>query len=693
MTRIANISLGTPRPGVTDLEVSLGEQRFHVSRYSVGRDFDRVRQLLRELDGDADVIAISGLIPSVTVFDETYSHREVDALLALPTSTPVVTGQDLRSLYQRWCLRHLARTEPDLLGGRSVGMYMGLLDLELAPIVEEAARVVRFGDPFLHLRVPTVLTSVAQLMNYARVTAPLLALRPMSSLSANRGLLYGQLHELWAKKMATVDVIVGPWAHLQTFGGKELDGKIVITDRAAPHAIAWLRERGVAHVAAAYPSLALQHNLDWSVMEAMLWATEGRLRASSSSSSDRELALRGLDRLADGPQVQRFFDLPQRRRRYAFVVQPRDQKDLLRYPLLKPVSRLPAPARSVVEWLVAQTPARRYGEVVGAVSDDGKEADGLVIALPSTPDAQAKVSPRRARRQLRRAVRRAEEWGAEIVSLGPTARPMVEAAAAVARHARIPVTTGHAYQASTTFAAARSAVLRMGFVKADATADGTSTTPSLLRARCLVLGASGSFGSVAAHLCAGEYSDVVLAGPRPDRLLELKTAIEESGAGATVTCTTEPKDELAVADLIIVCTGRGDAVVDIARVKPGCVICDVARPPALSPEDALARKDVLVIDGGVVELPGRAKMDCDIGLPGRAIYATLAEATLLALEGRFESFSSAAAAPLERVREIDEIGRRHGARLAALRGPGGVVTDEDIELCRAAALDRRAARP
>jgi predicted amino acid dehydrogenase len=420
-------------------------------------------------------------------------------------------------------------------------------------------------------------------------------------------------------------------------------------------------------------------------MEAMLWVTDGQLRSSSPSASGREAALRGLDRLADAPQVQRFFDLPHRRRRYAFVVQPRHQKDLLRHPLLKPVARLPAPARRVVEWLVAQTPPRRYGELIGAVSDAGAEADGLVIALPSTPDAQAHVSPRRARRQLRRAFRRAEEWGAEIVSLGPTARPMVEAAAAVARTARIPVTTGHAYQASTTFAAARSAVLRMGFIVP--TDDGT-----LLRARCLVLGASGSFGAVAAHLCAGEYSEVVLAGPRPDRLLELKTTIEESGSRATVTCTTEADQELAVADLVIVCTGRGERVVDIDRVKPGCVICDVARPAALSAEAALKRSDVLVIDGGVVELPGRAKMTCDIGLPGRSIYATLAEATLLALEGRFESFSSAAATPLERVREIDEIGRRHGARLAALRGPGGVVTDEDIELCRAAALQQRGER-
>ena len=82
----------------------------------------------------------------------------------------------------------------------------------------------------------------------------------------------------------TVDVVVGPWSHLQTFGGPELAGKVVITDRAAPHVVDFLLERGVVHVAATYPSVALPHNLDWSVMEAMLWITDGNVGTVRSSS-------------------------------------------------------------------------------------------------------------------------------------------------------------------------------------------------------------------------------------------------------------------------------------------------------------------------------------------------------------------------------------------------------------------------
>ncbi|HEY4223322.1 MAG TPA: hypothetical protein VGO62_18315 [Myxococcota bacterium] len=677
MTRIANVSLGAARAEIAERSVSLGEQRFTVTRYGVDRDLARARSLLAELDGQVDVIALSGVFPSVAVAGESYTHPEVDALLALPQATPVVTGHDLRTIYQRWCLRHLVRTEPDLFGGRAAAFYMGILDLELVPVVDEAARALRLGDPFLHLRVPAVLESAQQLAAYARVVAPLLVRRAMSSL-ASGGAWYRRLRERWAERMAEADVFVAPWAQLQSFGGAELSGKIVVTDRAAPHVLQFLAERGVVHTIATYPSAALAHHLDWSVLEAMLWSL-----GSPATRTDAESALRGLSSLAASPEVQRFGALPQRRRRFAFVVQPRDQRDLLRHPALKPVARMPKRVRNAVEMLVGLTRPRAYGAMTGAHGVDGARADGLVIALPSTPSSASSTSTRQARRQLRSALKRAERWGAEIVALGPTARAMVEASGSIGKSVRVPVTTGNALQASTAFAAARAAVLRLGFVPL------ASSSGALLALRCLILGASGSFGSVAAHLCADEYSDVILAGPRPDRLLELKTAIDEGGARdkrAHIVCTTEPESEIARADLIIVATGvHGPGTMELARVKPGCVVCDVGRPASITSQAAQARPDVLVIDGGVVEIPG-AELDCDLGLPGTAIYATLAEATVLALEGRFESYSGGAPISLERVREIAAIGKRQGVRLAALRGPGGVVTDEDVALCREAAL-------
>ncbi|MEZ4567208.1 MAG: hypothetical protein R2860_09655 [Desulfobacterales bacterium] len=63
-------------------------------------------------------------------------------------------------------------------------------------------------------------------------------------------------------------------------------------------------------------------------------------------------------------------------------------------------------------------------------------------------------------------------------------------------------------------------------------------------------------------------------------------------------------------------------VLDITKVKPGCVITDVARPLDLSPKDVAKRPDVLVIESGEILLP--VSKNERYGLP-QVAYACLAE--------------------------------------------------------------------
>jgi hypothetical protein len=125
------------------------------------------------------------------------------------------------------------------------------------------------------------------------------------------------------------------------------------------------------------------------------------------------------------------------------------------------------------------------------------------------------------------------------------------------------------------------------------------------------------------------------------------------------------------------------------KVKPGCVITDVARPLDLPPEEVAKRPDVLVIESGEIELPGDVRMK-NIGLPKGVAYACLAETIVLALEGRFENFTVGRAIEWEKVREIYKMGLRHGMKLAAISGVNGPFTDEDIARVRELALAARA---
>ena len=115
----------------------------------------------------------------------------------------------------------------------------------------------------------------------------------------------------------------------------------------------------------------------------------------------------------------------------------------------------------------------------------------------------------------------------------------------------------------------------------------------------------------------------------------------------------------------------------------------MARPLDLPPEEVAKRPDVLVIESGEIQLPGDVKMK-NIGLPKGVAYACLAETIVLALEGRFESFTVGRNIEWEKVREIYRLGLKHGMKLAAISGVNGVYSDADIRRVRKLALEARA---
>ncbi len=205
----------------------------------------------------------------------------------------------------------------------------------------------------------------------------------------------------------------------------------------------------------------------------------------------------------------------------------------------------------------------------------------------------------------------------------------------------------------------------------------------------MVVGASGAIGSVCARLLALAVDELWLVSPETAKLLQIKEEIEQEGARATVHVSTDPSGALPEMDMIVTATSAaGQKVLDIMRVKPGCVITDVARPLDMSPEEVAKRPDVLVIESGEVELPGDVQMG-DIGLPDGVAYACLAETIVLALDGRYENFTVGRSISWPKVKEIYRLGLKHGMKLATISGVNGPYTDEDFERVRAAALAAR----
>ena len=207
----------------------------------------------------------------------------------------------------------------------------------------------------------------------------------------------------------------------------------------------------------------------------------------------------------------------------------------------------------------------------------------------------------------------------------------------------------------------------------------------------MVIGATGSSGSVCARLLAQAIYDVVLVSSEPAKLSELKRKIQAETPGAQVTIATHADELVGECDLIVTATSAfGQRVIDITKCKPGAVICDVARPPDIGEAEAALRPDVLVIESGEVLIPGDINFGYDIGLPPKTSYACLAETALLAMEGRFEDYTLGRNIELERVKEIYRLFKKHGFKLAGLRSFGKYITEEDVAQRRALAEELRA---
>jgi predicted amino acid dehydrogenase len=362
--------------------------------------------------------------------------------------------------------------------------------------------------------------------------------------------------------------------------------------------------------------------------------------------------------------------------RFAFVIHPLSIEHLHRHHALRWCRRLP---EASVERLAAHLPPLFLSRITGARSAaTGQRVEGLLYGLSATPREMLRRPPRFTYDRLLTTARRAARKGARILGLGAFTSVVGDAGITVAEEAEIAITSGNSLTVAATLEAARQAVERYGLVP-------------YAECRAMVIGATGSIGSVCSRLLAREVRHLDLVSIEPDRLVELAHIIATESPGAELGRATRADGLLAECDLVITATSAfGQRVLDIARARPGAVVCDVARPPDISAAEAALRPDVLVIESGEVVIPGEVDFGYDIGLPHGTSYACLGETALLAMAGRFEHYTVGRRIHPQRVEEIRRLFFEHGFRIAPLRAHGTLLTDGELAGRRELALALRA---
>ncbi|MCX7680459.1 MAG: shikimate dehydrogenase [Anaerolineae bacterium] len=333
---------------------------------------------------------------------------------------------------------------------------------------------------------------------------------------------------------------------------------------------------------------------------------------------------------------------------FACVIHPLNPKqDVARkYPFLARV--LPTP---LIHFLSRFWPPVYLSRVSGVRSEStGKEASGWLLACPLTAGQMLRLPPATAYRKIVQTGRLAQKLGARILGLLAFTSVIGDGGLTIARRLNMPVTTG------------RSLTIAVALEELTEAARWQGIRPE--RATVAVVGATGSIGLACSRLLAPQVGALLMVGREETRLAMAAEMVR--AAGAQQVRTTTRIEAIQEADIVLSATNASRPVIQPEHLKQGAVVCDVALPPDVSPRVVEERKDVLVIEGGVMDVPGTVDFGFNFGLPPGKAYACMAETMILALEERFENYSLGKEIETERVREIAQLARVHGFKPTVL---------------------------
>ena len=347
--------------------------------------------------------------------------------------------------------------------------------------------------------------------------------------------------------------------------------------------------------------------------------------------------------------------------KFAFIFHPLDIKDMEKVsPILKYVPD------SLLESCLKMKKPFKVSHITG-IQSPYAEAEGWFVGCPLTAKQMMELPEDFVMDRIIESCKIGQELGAKIVGLGAFTSIVGDAGITVANNVDIAVTSGNSYTVATAIQGTKEAAKLMG--------------KELKNCRAVVVGASGSIGAASVKLLSREVKHITLMARHLEPLEELAQELVQENH-CQVAISQDIHQALKEADIIITVTSALDFIIDPKDLKPGAVVCDVARPRNVSREVSLLRNDVLVIEGGVINVPGNVDFHFNFGFPPHTSYACMSETMILALDGRYENFSLGRDLDLGKVQLIAKLADKHGFKLSGFRNFERAVTNEHIEQVR-----------
>lgn len=324
---------------------------------------------------------------------------------------------------------------------------------------------------------------------------------------------------------------------------------------------------------------------------------------------------------------------------YGFIVHARDEDDI--YRKIFWLKYLPSWVTYLISrfiWPVIVC------EINGPRDVHGRIIRGVVIGVGMT--AKMLMSHRRkARKKFISAANLAKKMGVKNLGLGALSSSLTSGGLDIQKKVDIGLTTGHALTVLTVIGHLVNISKLMG--------------KELGLSEIAIVGAAGSIGSNSARVIAARHSFrrlLLIDIPKKNKELnDLVMELKDSSPGINVTCSQAVMD-IKNSDFIITATNSPGVLIESRHLKSGAVIIDDAQPTDVSIDVFKTRKDILILEGGVVNFP-ELNINFNFGLLNKGdVFSCLGEVIILSIFNHVGSFNLGKLG-IENIMKIEELSK------------------------------------
>lgn len=334
--------------------------------------------------------------------------------------------------------------------------------------------------------------------------------------------------------------------------------------------------------------------------------------------------------------------------KFAFVLNPYDIQNIHDHCF---ISKL-AP-QALVKIILRVLPPLKIYQAKNLRSAQGAAIDGCFVVCPLLSKQVLAMKEESVLNKILKAVQLGEKNGAKVIGMGALMGVAGKGGQWIAEKTPVAITTGASLATAAILETLdRAAALR----KVD-----------LSKAKVAIVGATNAIGQNCALGFLNKVDTVFLLAKNVERLADLKELlVAQKSKTNVIDKGLALESVIKEADIIIFTTSAIEvpSAATADNLKKGAMICDIPSPRNIPESICASRKDILVIDGAVIEPPPTSRIGLKLPIKDGFIFACMAETMLLAFEGRTqEDFSTGFKPDLNKVAQIKELAARHGFKI------------------------------